>query len=231
MRKLLLAMGFVCSPLNANAALITNTYETTLDWVDFESYSFDAGSTPDFHSLDGLKFVWSVTYESTATSAHQYLVGENGLDELGKGDDAIVSEIGLDFYGNLSYMSDAVFDLSSFRTILNDFTAENNLTTEYTDYPINGFESFGFTSFFAGNENGDLFALRNTDWFRFQVDNTGPTVWAGATYEEGYLDIRASNALISSVASEIAVPGPSALGLLGVGLAGLFYTRRKASKA
>ncbi|WP_020405600.1 PEP-CTERM domain protein [Hahella ganghwensis] len=222
MRNFFGAIGIACLSLNASAALITDTYETTLDWVGFDSSVLDPSDFPDSHSLDGQRFVWTVTYDNEATSAHQYMPGVNGVDELGKGDDDILSEMGMDRFQDLAFISDAVFDLSSFASILTEFAYQNNLTRD------NSISLSGLDSFYAGFESGEFTAVRTSDWMHFNVAGIGSTIWAGASFEEGDLDIWASNTLVSSTLS---VPSPTALSLLGIGLAGLVCLKRKSRGA
>jgi hypothetical protein len=215
MKKLLLGLGLSALTCSTYAALIKDTYETTILHTTSVT-GFGSSSLPDIGHLIGRSFVWTVTYDNEATSAPIYTLGPNGIDELGRGDDVVVSIIDMNHWDDLSFVSSALFDLSEYYDLLESFYLVNGLTPRPRAFPVE--------SFFAGFENGEFTTVRNVDWNHLNVAGVGDgAIWGGADFEEGSIDLWGSNQLLSS--TEIPISGT--FSLFAVAVLGLMVRRRK----
>lgn len=80
--KFLFCSTFVIFSSNANAVLVTETWQAQII-----NTSATGGATHIFNAGD--TFNWTVTYDDEGTRSHEYLDGENNIAEDGQGDDAL----------------------------------------------------------------------------------------------------------------------------------------------
>jgi hypothetical protein len=195
----------------ANAALITETWESEITYVSNPT-AFSAGDT----------FTWMVTYDNSSQQMSSWNDSFNGISEFGKGDDTLdytwcitgasgPCDVTLS-PGDWKFFANAVFDVSAF---VDPMLASGIVTEDVLN--VNYSRAFDDSS---GIQFRDIYA--DFLWF----DKNGASIFNDATIGRYRTYMYFQSHLMSSVLVE-SVPAPAPLSLIGLGLFALGHVRKR----
>jgi len=196
---------------SAHAVLVTDVWESTV-------INDVSGNNTVF--APGDKFTWTVTYDDTSLTMHEYDDGANGIAEFGTGDDTISNILctgaasgspgcTINYTTEYNLLADAIFDLSQFYLPMQSagLTGYNGLTLNYAQR--------------TRSDNGTNNARFWADDFSFAV--------AGVQTMFFDNNIGASNSTITTLSSVLIstnnVPEPPVIALIAIGLLGVGTSR------
>lgn len=214
--KLLTAVFIFSYAHVAQAVLVTETWRSTVTYVEGHT-AFEIDDT----------FEWTVTYDDSAQIMHAYEDGTNGIAEGGSGDDTLLTTYCTtavpstyyssctQFHSGFAIFADAVYDVSAFYDTMSDagYTGDDYYNTNAARYweSDNGVVSTGLVT-------DDLFFNTHAARTFYAADPNGSTF------------TQLESRLISSM-PVASVPEPSTVVLLGLGIAGLGFARRRRKQA
>jgi hypothetical protein len=217
---LLLATILLSLNTNAHAALITETWQSTVTGVNDSAFNI------------GDAFTWTVTYDNASLIKHVYSDGADGIANLGSNDDLLTAThctgaaaggIGCDSnFTSFSLFSDATYDISNFYDVMSDanLTGRDVSNTNYAWVSIRAFDNMEFVNIQSDDFSFGL-GLSQTNGF----DANGIEFTTSTSYQSVLLST--AGASTSSGSGPVSVPEPSALSLLGIGILGLSFSRRR----
>ncbi|MET0025143.1 MAG: PEP-CTERM sorting domain-containing protein [Sedimenticola sp.] len=211
LRKIMPLALLAAFSVNSHAALVTETWESTVTYVTHTA--FVVGDT----------FQWTITYDNESQRMSSYNDGANGVAESGAGDDTFyyshctTAYAGSEpctypGYNSYSFFSDAVFDLTGFTSVMS--------TAGYMGgnvYSHNYAWAYDTTS-------GVMYRQYIADDLQF-IGGTfgGEYAYTYDSNDRGN-STRFTSVLISTTEQ---VPEPATLALMGLGLAGIGFARKK----
>lgn len=210
-------LGVMAMAMNGRptqAAPVTELFTVTLPYA---SGAYAAGHV----------FQFTATYDDAGTVMHYYYDGPNGIAEFGAGDDTIYYTYKLSEYPGYSIFSDATIASSGFAPQPAGWVPYDvdsyNLTRYYESPDYN----YWILDYIADNRQFWIHGYNNSNYGYFSAYDyyfhpEGGTT-SGGVYGNGSLLITRTR-----LDGNDPIPEPSTIMLLGAGLAGLAFWRRRA---
>lgn len=222
MKKLIIIASIIigCSglALPVHAAPVTDLFTVTLPYA---SGAYAAGHV----------FKFAATYDDAGTVMYQYYDGPNGIAQFGAGDDTIEWEYNLSSYSVYGYnlFSDASIASTGFATMPEGLAPYDIFNDNASWYYENQIDVSWYLYYMADNRYFILYHY-NTGYEYFDGYTYYLNSEAGVTYD--YVSTYSAEGFITRTRIDGIgqVPEPSTIMLLGAGLAGLAFWRRRARR-